>query len=194
LWVLSLNWVVRIYWTTSQCWIHHEGKDASRGGYGDKTAEFLMDGNIHFFQSEIGRFEMFFSTEKGGKARHRCPDNEHFYRDLALTFVEGQWRQNGAPIARNGSRKATDEVAVMKAVHEACMTNHIVTGNHRASRESVRNYLSAHGYYELVDGKWSEADRKAVNRTINKLITKDSLFGDRTHLWPAKRNGDNPDA
>lgn len=66
----------------AQLWLHHTGKDAGRGGYGDKTAEFLLDANLELTSGHALRFH---------KKRKARADNRTFYQDRALALVDGTW-------------------------------------------------------------------------------------------------------
>lgn len=165
----------------AQWWVHHTGKDGSRGGYGDKTAEFLMDANIHFEQTDEG-FQMFFSGEKGGKARNKEPDNAHFYSDLKLRFNEGIWTSNGTAILpKNSNRRDSDVSMVLKGIN-ALVSNRLSSDSH-IKRESLKEWLLNSGAYEPEDGKLSDADKKAVNRAIKGLIDDNRLRGSKEELW-----------
>lgn len=66
----------------AQLWLHHTGKDTGRGGYGDKTAEFLLDANLELTSGHALRFH---------KKRKARDDNRTFYQDRTLALVDGAW-------------------------------------------------------------------------------------------------------
>jgi hypothetical protein len=65
-------------------WLHHTGKDTNRGGYGDKSAEFLMDFSLELSTTEVvNRMEMTWR-----KKRKRNDHNGDLYADLLIVFAE----------------------------------------------------------------------------------------------------------
>ena len=129
---------------------------------------------------------MFFSGEKGGKARNKTPENEHFYADVKLTFDDGIWRSTGAAaIPRAGSRRDNDLSLVWKGINELFASAHQAgTKEPRIPRESLKQWLLNTGAYEPGDDKrLSQADKKAVNRAIKSLVDDRKILGDTECLW-----------
>jgi len=111
-----------------QVWIHHAGKMVESGGYGDKTAEFLMDTNIALSpymddsQKQIG-IEMVFQ-----KKRKEEPINAAFYATKVMTLVGGSWtyidgaephseRRRGRPTSA-GSITSQTKAAIRRTVSD----------------------------------------------------------------------------
>ncbi len=167
----------------AQLWVHHTGKNAANGGYGDKTAEFLMDTNIHFSQPEKGRFEIYFSADKGGKCRHREPDNEHYYQDLSLRFDNGQWIPEGpAGASSDGDKTSTKKDLVLAAVADIGNRKFEVAGKclhvghtgepvTRVSRDEIKGWLIDRGIFEPGDnGKLTRSNNTQVDNAIRDLL------------------------
>lgn len=88
-----------------QVWIHHTGKDVSRGGYGDITAEFALDTTVHLCRKGE-QWKLSF-----GKTRKRNEENAHFYAERNLTFDGGAWS-----LATKKDEKASKEASAKKAL------------------------------------------------------------------------------
>jgi len=169
-----------------QLWVHHTGKDSSRGGYGDKTAEFLMDTNIMLTELEDGRH---ISLEFKKRRKHD-DDNGHLYADMVIKY-DGEWlKQGDAPKkSKKAGRIVEYQHGVLSAVRNLASTRDINGKGHagepvaRVSRESIRQWLNNHGHLEMPEGKISSTDKNAINKAIRYLIQDGTLAGDKESLW-----------
>jgi len=172
-------------------WVHHTGKDTTRGGYGDKSAEFLMDFNVELSTTDaVNRIEMTWR-----KKRKRNELNGDLYADLLIECSEGTWYSHSeAPVAsRKTDRTRTNENLVMSAVTESTIAakdagramskSHTRKQIHNISREKVREWTINHGHYEAVDGVLAKSERESINKAIRNLIGQGVLAGDKDGLW-----------
>ena len=188
----------------AQLWVHHTGKSAERGAYGDKTAEFLMDTNIHFSQPEKGKFEIYFSADKGGKCRHREPENEHYYQDTALRFEDGQWIPDGpAGVSSDTEQKpSTRKDSIIAAVEDLSNKKYDKAGGKnpdighagepvaKISRDEIKQWLIDRGIFEPDNsGKLTKSNNVQVDNGIRDLLNPKSgrLSGNResgvSYVW-----------
>jgi len=177
----------------AQWWVHHTGKDSSSGGYGDKTAEFLMDTVVSLSQSKSKVFSLRFSN---GKCRNRDDDNEHFYRDVELRFQTGAWSASEKLISTiTGSHRADSHRKLILAVIENALKTRPSdkaepgTEKIRISRRLLFADLASVGVYNLADGKLSPADRKGVNRAIAQLAEEEIFEADKSDIWVTQKPG-----
>jgi hypothetical protein len=169
-------------------WLHHSGKDTTRGGYGDKSAEFLMDFNIELALTDV-------ESELGmtwRKKRKRNEKNGDLYADLTVQHREGSWYKRGeAPVAtRKGATTVKNETLVMRAMTELNIAKQNATGQntmHNIERERIRDWLLNNGLFEADGGVMGKSDREAVNKAIRNLINNGELQGDAETLTIAGR-------
>jgi len=164
-------------------WAHHSGKDMTRGGYGDKTAEFLMDTNIELVAIESDtRIDLKFHKKRKSK-----PVSASLYADITIEHREGEWFESGKSV---GSQKAqttlTNSALVFSSMVEMNVTRQDVTGDlgqHYIQRDKLREHLMDRGYFERTStGVMEKPDRTAVNKAIRNLITEGKLEGDSEKL------------
>ncbi|WP_165787063.1 AAA family ATPase [Pseudohalioglobus lutimaris] len=168
-------------------WLHHHGKDATKGGYGDKTAEFLMDTNIELSTIDGDhRLELKFQ-----KKRKQKPISESLYADIAIEHSAGEWFKAGeVPKDRKGTATHSNESLVMKAMVALNIRRQDITddlGMHYIPREAVREYLMDNGFFERTPtGVMEKPDRTAINKAIRNLLGE-KLEGDSKQLRILKK-------
>jgi hypothetical protein len=170
-------------------WVHHSGKDVTRGGYGDKSAEFLMDFNLELSLTDM-------DSHLGmtwRKKRKRDEHNGDLYADLTIQYKDGEWHKNGYAPEKTRKKPTTvsTEEIVSKAMVELNIAKQNATGDmcmHDITRDQLRGYLSDNGYFELEDGKFPRSASLLVNKAITNLIAQGHLKGNKTSIKILKRD------
>jgi AAA domain len=185
-----------ILWLRSQrifqLWLHHTGKDSSRGGYGDKTAEFLMDTNIQLspLAKQPGKVKLEFK-----KARKRDDSNSHYYQNREIQFSNGRWNSN-THIISAGTRKKTRTLALEAEILNIVEKNMATQATAHAqepvavTRHQIRDQLVDARLVESINGSIIRADRTLVDRIIRTLIEKGKLEETRTGISLPTANDD----
>lgn len=159
-------------------WLHHSGKDAKRGGYGDKTAEFLMDFNIELTAiNNYGQLGL-----KWHKARKRNDLNRDLYSDMTIAHRDNRWHRHGDAPTKSRSSDRTDQNkervrAGMVALNTRRQTATGNYGAHDITRDELRQWFVDNGYVELDGGKFPKGEREAINKAIKSLVDSGWLEG-----------------
>lgn len=154
----------------AQIWLHHTGKDVKKGGYGDKSAEWLLDANLEMVRdSQTDCIKIQFH-----KKRKAMPENADFYRDRTLELLAGVWRVvDGSDTKRTGETRQRMEALFihLKALGAA---------DESVPVKSLRVHLVSGGEYDLTDtGKaLTKESRNAVYRYLGYLVADGMVTGD----------------
>jgi AAA domain-containing protein/primase-like protein/bifunctional DNA primase/polymerase-like protein len=167
----------------AQLWLHHTGKDRDRGGYGDKTAEFLIDANIAMNRN-VHLVEIMFEKKR------KCEEaNAAFYKDKVLVAKNGEWSVHMEGGLDNGGRRGSESMILDNAIRGIV---NLLTSTApddaprpvKIARSRIRDELVHDGVVASTEkGKYTQASRQQVQRALKRLSDENFTRGDKESVW-----------
>ena len=179
-------------YTCCAVWSHHMGKDEGRGAFGDKTAEWGLDTNIAL-EGPPGTVQMRFK-----KKRHAEPDNP-LYEDLNIEFTDNGWQILGSSpkSEKSVTKESMAKDHVLNSLRFLTELAHnsgqeMVKGKNatkvmKINRDKLKDHIWQNNAYdadkERGDGFFTDADKRLINRAMNKLQDQNKLTILKHDIW-----------